>query len=374
MKGGERGEVRMKEGVGVVVPHTILLCICAAATASRSASAAKAVAVPVIGDAERDSGFSELKTPRTFGLPVAVGNKLYLNFSRGDGHQRLMEVMDLPKRLSEKPRKQDVYSKRDWERHPSHAPPYGYGENYHLTPNTPPAAVDSIGSTLHSKRAHETAFVGLAPTFSSLPCRKASEASLCTGPAYCRGHSLCPGPAYQRVPARRVWPGIGYLGHRGMGASVVMRAGVGNGGALSGGSGGKGFGAGKPDAKDGPASKKSGFSQAKENDPKKFPQMQAVFTCNKCETRQSKVFSRLAYEQGVVVVKCEGCGVQHIMADNLGYFENMTGEKAVNVEDLLRAKGETVDNRLSAEGVTDLKLANPVERPDGTIEVQPERS
>ena len=102
--------------------------------------------------------------------------------------------------------------------------------------------------------------------------------------------------------------------------------------------------------------------------------MQAVFTCNKCETRQSKVFSRLAYEQGVVVVKCEGCGVQHIMADNLGYFENMTGEKAVNVEDLLRAKGETVDNRLSAEGVTDLKLANPVERPDCTIEVQPERS
>ena len=33
----------------------------------------------------------------------------------------------LPKRFHERPRKQDVYSKRDWERHPSHAPPYGFG-------------------------------------------------------------------------------------------------------------------------------------------------------------------------------------------------------------------------------------------------------
>jgi len=37
--------------------------------------------------------------------------------------------MKLPKRFHEKPRKQDVYSKKDWERHPSHAPPYGFGSN-----------------------------------------------------------------------------------------------------------------------------------------------------------------------------------------------------------------------------------------------------
>jgi hypothetical protein len=36
-------------------------------------------------------------------------------------------VTKLPKRFHERPRKQDVYSKRDWERHPSHAPPYGFG-------------------------------------------------------------------------------------------------------------------------------------------------------------------------------------------------------------------------------------------------------
>ena len=64
------------------------------------------------------------------------------------------------------------------------------------------------------------------------------------------------------------------------------------------GSGGKGFGGPK-----GP--KVSGFARAKQENPEQFPQMQAVFTCNRCEARQSKIFSRLAYEQGVVVVKCE---------------------------------------------------------------------
>ena len=47
--------------------------------------------------------------------------------------------------------------------------------------------------------------------------------------------------------------------------------------------------------------------------------------------------------------------------------------KAVNVEDLLRAKGEKVDNRLSEKGVSELKLAEPVERSDGTLEVRPEK-
>ena len=44
----------------------------------------------------------------------------------------------------------------------------------------------------------------------------------------------------------------------------------------------------------------------------------------------------------------------------------------MNVEDLLRAKGEQVDNRLSQKGITGLKLAAPTESPDGTLEVRPE--
>ena len=70
--------------------------------------------------------------------------------------------------------------------------------------------------------------------------------------------------------------------------------------------------------------------------------------------------------------KHQGCGVQHIMADNLGYFEDLTGARAVNVEDLLRAKGEQVDNRLSAKGISELKMGMPVQGLDGTLEIRPE--
>jgi protein import protein ZIM17 len=136
-------------------------------------------------------------------------------------------------------------------------------------------------------------------------------------------------------------------------------------GSSRGSGGARGFG--KPHGK----AVESGFSKAKKERPNEYPQMQAVFTCGWCDVRQSKVFTRMAYEQGVVVVKCNGCGVQHIMADNLGYFEDMTGKRAVNVEDLLLAKGERVDNRLSEAGVGELKLADATDREDGTIEVRP---
>jgi hypothetical protein len=48
------------------------------------------------------------------------------------------------------------------------------------------------------------------------------------------------------------------------------------------------------------------------------------------------------------------------------------GKKAVNVEDLLRAKGEEVDNRLSKTGMTGFKLAAPTQTPDGTVEIRPQ--
>ena len=44
----------------------------------------------------------------------------------------------------------------------------------------------------------------------------------------------------------------------------------------------------------------------------------------------------------------------------------------MNVEDLLRAKGEEVDNRLSKTGMTGFKLAAPTQKPDGTVEIRPQ--
>ena len=51
----------------------------------------------------------------------------------------------------------------------------------------------------------------------------------------------------------------------------------------------------------------------------------------------AKGFSRQAYENGVVIVRCPGCQVQHLVADRYGWF----GEPG-SVEDFLKGRGETV--------------------------------
>lgn len=38
------------------------------------------------------------------------------------------------------------------------------------------------------------------------------------------------------------------------------------------------------------------------------PKMSMIFTCNVCETRQMRSFTKLAYEKGIVIVTCKGCG------------------------------------------------------------------
>ena len=48
-----------------------------------------------------------------------------------------------------------------------------------------------------------------------------------------------------------------------------------------------------------------------------------------------------AYNHGVVVIRCPGCEVLHLMADRLGWFADQKG-KGVDVESLMRDKGETV--------------------------------
>ena len=81
-----------------------------------------------------------------------------------------------------------------------------------------------------------------------------------------------------------------------------------------------------------------------------------MFTCGKCETRAAKGFSRQAYENGVVIVRCPGCQVQHLVADRYGWF----GEPG-SVEDFLGSRGETV--------VTGRAGAPRIESEDGTLEI-----
>ena len=66
------------------------------------------------------------------------------------------------------------------------------------------------------------------------------------------------------------------------------------------------------------------------------------FTCKVCSTRNTKLISKQAYEKGVVLVKCEGCDNHHLIADNLGWWEEYGGQGIHNIEAILSAKGESI--------------------------------
>jgi len=81
--------------------------------------------------------------------------------------------------------------------------------------------------------------------------------------------------------------------------------------------------------------------QNNENQPenKTSDQMQIIFTCTVCNTRNSRKFSKVSYKRGIVIIECDGCSNNHLIADNLGWFPD-TGCK--NIEEILAAKGEKV--------------------------------
>jgi hypothetical protein len=54
-----------------------------------------------------------------------------------------------------------------------------------------------------------------------------------------------------------------------------------------------------------------------------------VTSCGKCSAPIRKAFSARAYEEGVVLITCGGCGVRHLVADHLGWMGDQPGGDAV---------------------------------------------
>lgn len=51
-----------------------------------------------------------------------------------------------------------------------------------------------------------------------------------------------------------------------------------------------------------------------------------MFTCTVCDTRSARTISKQAYNQGIVMVRCECCKNRHLIADRMGVFEDSIGD------------------------------------------------
>ncbi|KAL1514591.1 hypothetical protein AB1Y20_003685 [Prymnesium parvum] len=80
------------------------------------------------------------------------------------------------------------------------------------------------------------------------------------------------------------------------------------------------------------------------------PKMILRFTCthppcveesSEEERTTTRLISKKSYEQGIVIVRCQACENQHLIADNFGWFGD-----AVNIEQMMAERGEEVQRIL----------------------------
>lgn len=103
-----------------------------------------------------------------------------------------------------------------------------------------------------------------------------------------------------------------------------------------------------------------------------------VCTCSKCDVRFARRFSETAYYKGVVLVRCPGCKVHHLIADRLGWFEDDDDSKGKGENKSNGVKGWDVESLMSMTEKRDIDVTVGTTRvkvvADGTdmVEVTPE--
>ena len=76
-----------------------------------------------------------------------------------------------------------------------------------------------------------------------------------------------------------------------------------------------------------------------------------MFTCGPCGNKLARKFTKDAYHKGVVLIRCDKCDNIHLIADNLGWFEdnkwNVEQLQENNGKPLLKIKSEEVSALIS---------------------------
>ena len=91
--------------------------------------------------------------------------------------------------------------------------------------------------------------------------------------------------------------------------------------------------------------------------------MMAIFTCRPCGNRHSYQFSKVSYNNGVVIVRCPSCKSLHLVADNLKWFsdekknlETISKEHGIHMQKKTGTLEETLES-LGFSGKDATKIA-----------------
>ena len=72
-----------------------------------------------------------------------------------------------------------------------------------------------------------------------------------------------------------------------------------------------------------------------------------AYTCGKCEHKQARTFSKSSYLKGVVLIRCENCDSLHLVADNLGWFE----DSKVNIQIIMERQGKHITTNVTSSAI-----------------------